>query len=312
MNVLVIGLGSIATRHIDAVRQLDADAHIYALRSGRNGKEVNGVRNLYSIDEVAASGIDFVIISNPTSCHAAAVKSLLPLRLPMLIEKPVFDSVSYRQLAVDLKSARVPNCVACNLRFLDSIEFLRRYISENDSRRVNEVNVYCGSYLPEWRKGVSDWRQTYSARRDLGGGVHLDLIHDIDYVCSIFGLPVASRGIVRNVSTLGIDAADYANFTLIYPTFCASVILDYYRRDYKRCCEIVFEDTTWTLDIPTDKITDSDGNIVFKGNTSVADTYLLQMRYFMNLVAERRYECSNDALEACDILAISTDYERFD
>ncbi len=72
MNVLVIGLGSIATRHIDAVRQLDADAHIYALRSGRNGKEVNGVRNLYSIDEVAASGIDFAIISNPTSCHAAA------------------------------------------------------------------------------------------------------------------------------------------------------------------------------------------------------------------------------------------------
>lgn len=312
MNILIVGLGSIATRHIAAIRAIRPDAAIYALRSGTCGTSAGGVTDIRSLDELAGSHIDFAVISNPTSRHAEAVEALLPLRVPMLIEKPVFHSPALAPLAQRLRSEGILSCVACNLRFLESIGFLRRHITDNPGHRVNEVNVYCGSYLPEWRKGAADWRQLYSARPELGGGVHLDLIHDIDYICAIFGLPLASRGIVRSSSSLAIDAADYANFTLVYPGFCASVVLNYYRRDYKRRCEIVFDDTTWTLDIPSNTITDSSGATVFAGESSVADTYLLQMKYFMNLVDEGAAQCDNDAAAACNILKICTDYERFD
>jgi predicted dehydrogenase len=312
MNVLIAGLGSIATRHIAAIRQADPDARIYALRSGHSGSSVEGVTDLHGIDEAAAIGFDFAVVSNPTSAHAHTVERLLPLRVPMLIEKPVFDSPRQSHLAHRLREAGVLSCVACNLRFLDSIGFLRNHIADNPTHRVNEVNVYCGSYLPQWRKGVADWRDIYSARADLGGGVNLDLIHDIDYVCYIFGLPAASRGIVRSASSLAIDAPDYANFTLIYPGFCASVVLNYYRRDYRRRCEIVFDDTTWTLDIAANTITDASGNIIYKGVHTVADTYALQMKYFINLVNSHARHCPNDAAAACDILRICTDYERFD
>ncbi len=306
MKVLIVGLGSIARKHIGAIRKIAPASEIYALRSDRGSRPEEGVTDIFEKKEIPGD-IDFVIISNPTSCHAAAIETLKDLGKPFFIEKPVFESIRHDGIVKEISDRGLLTYVACNLRFLDSLAFLKKFLADNPAKRINEVNVYCGSYLPEWRPGV-DFRNCYSAIPELGGGVHIDLIHEIDYVYWLFGRPDEARAICRNVSSLGIRAIDYANYSLIYPGFVASVILNYYRRDYKRTIEILFDDCTWTLDLKSNTITDNNGALIFKGRNDVASTYESQMRYFVDLV-KTGGKSENDIKSAYDVLNICLNHE---
>jgi predicted dehydrogenase len=183
------------------------------------------------------------------------------------------------------------------------IRFLKGYLADGGVR-VNEVNVYCGSYLPDWRPG-RDFREVYSAREELGGGVHLDLIHELDYCTWLFGMPERSEGLRRRGSSLGISAADFAGFRLLYPGFTASVTLNYYRRDAKREIEIVGEDGTVTGDLLGCRVRRvGDGAVLFEGDGDVSRTYVAQMRYFLDEVGAGR-QPMNSVDEAVEVLRIA-------
>jgi predicted dehydrogenase len=170
--------------------------------------------------------------------------------------------------------------VACNLRFHPGIQFLRNYLSQCRSK-VNEVNVYCGSYLPDWRPNV-DFKKVYSANLNMGGGVHLDLIHELDYTIWLFGQPVKFSGFQSNTSTLQIDAPDYAHYLLNYPGFNASISLNYYRRDPKRVIEVVLEDETLTVDLIKNKVSNSREELFYADSDfTILDTYTAQLNYFL-------------------------------
>ena len=127
-----------------------------------------------------------------------------------------------------VESNNIITYVACNLRFHPCIIYLRNILSKN-ILIINEVNVYCGSYLPDWRPGVNI-RTIYSSNPNMGGGVHLDLFHELDYTVWLFGHPKVSKSFLRSASSLNIDSIDYANYILEYNTFNANIILNYFRR----------------------------------------------------------------------------------
>ena len=306
MRVLIVGLGSIARKHICAIRNIKPDTQILALRSGKTISNMDGVVNIYDLHDIDGE-IDFALISNPTSCHADTIMRLKDLNIPLFIEKPIFESLGYDELVKEISRKGILTYVACNLRFLDSLRFLKDYISKHPRKRINEVNVYCGSYLPEWRPGT-DYRKCYSAIPELGGGVHIDLIHEIDYIYWLFGKPLETRAICRSVSSLAIRAIDYANYSLIYRDFVVSIVLNYYRRDYKRTLEIVFEDGTWTLNLKANSIKDQNGVVIFKGEGDFIATYELQMRYFIKLL-ENKEKSENDIETAYNVLNICLNYE---
>lgn len=300
MKVLIVGLGAIAKTHIGAIRQIDPDVRLYALRSTNPSPEYPGVTNIYGLGPEIAD-FDFAIVSNPTGLHASAIESLLDYHIPLFIEKPVFESLEHTETIGRIRDAGIPTYVGCNLRFLDSIRFLRRYMADHPDRVVNEVNVYCGSNLKRW--GGERFRQSYNVNPGLGGGVHIDMIHDIDYVCHIFGMPEKCRGVFRNVSSLHIAAYDYANYILEYPHFTANIVLNYYRPTPKRTLEIVFDDEVWTADLRANIITDSDGKTVYRGTNTVADTYIEQMRYFIDAI-HAHTPIENDAHSAFTLLSL--------
>lgn len=312
MRILIVGLGSIALKHIAAISRIGYDNQLWALRSGCSNNHVEGVTDITSLTELPESGVDFAIISNPTAGHASTISQLKQLQIPLFIEKPIFDSPAYDSLIHEINNSGLLTYVACNLRFLSCLQFIHRHLLDNPGHRINEVNVYCGSYLPEWRPGT-DWRTCYSAIPELGGGVNIDLIHELDYVYWLFGAPQCSTGICRNVSSLDIRAIDYANYTLVYPGFTASIVLNYYRRDYRRTLEIVFDDATWLVDIAANTVScTSTGQTLFHGDDNIANTYTAQMAYFMNLVRQHASRSFNDAATAYEILKIANRYERPD
>jgi predicted dehydrogenase len=167
--------------------------------------------------------------------------------------------------------------------------------------RINEVNIYCGSYLPDWRSGI-DFRKNYSAQAKLGGGAHLDLIHELDYCYFLFGNPTSSNKLLKSNSSLKIDAIDYANYQLDYGNFAANITLNYFRKDTKRQIEIVAEHETWTIDLIHQTITKG-AETVEKYNVEPLHTYVEQMKYFINCLKEKR-QPMNSLAEANEVLKI--------
>ena len=299
MRVLIVGLGSIAKKHIAALRQLDSEIIIYALRSSVTSVEFEGVRNIYSFLELETITLDFAIVSNPTAEHKTTIEALLPLKCPLFIEKPLFHTLEVEEILEEIKESGMLTYVACNLRFLDCLQFVKKQLM---GMRVNEVNVYCGSYLPEWREGVN-WKDVYSANKEMGGGVHIDLIHEIDYLYWLFGMPNCAHKLFRNVSSLNITAFDYANYSLEYSDFTISVILNYYRKDARRTLEIVCDKETWEVDLRANRVM-KNGVVCFVAEQNIVDTYSLQMGYFVGLVKENSTVSFNSFENALDVLKI--------
>lgn len=316
MKILIVGLGSIAAKHIAAIRRLEAanehKSDIYALRSSRKAKSVDGVTDIYTTSDAHALRPDFIIISNPTSHHARTIEEFAGSRIPLMIEKPVFDQPVHDNIIKETERHNTLTYVACNLRFLESLRFVSQSLRNgNIPGKINEVNIYCGSSLPSWRPGT-DYRESYSAQPELGGGVHLDLIHELDYACSIFGMPTKTYGIARSNSSLDIQAIDYANYIYVYPEFCANIMLNYYRPTYKRTLEIVFENDIWTVDLANNNVTRSNGDTVFSSPNRIIDTYTRQMAYFMDLVESKAHQSANTISQANEILKIASRYERLE
>ncbi|WP_293651216.1 Gfo/Idh/MocA family oxidoreductase [uncultured Parabacteroides sp.] len=301
MTVLIVGLGSIAKKHLSALRKLRPDMLVYALRSSSSSLSFDGVKDIYSWEELADLNLDFVIISNPTSEHKWAIERLLDLQMPLFIEKPLYHSLAIEDLVHKVERSGQLTYVACNLRFLDCLKFVKEVLSEK-KKCLNEVNVYCGSFLPDWRAGV-DYRKIYSAISSMGGGVHLDLIHELDYLYWFFNMPRNIHSIFSSRSTLCIDAYDYANYCLEYDSFCANVVLNYYRKDTKRTLELVFEDETWSVDLLTNKII-CGNKVVFSSDQVIGDTYLAQMDYVLQLIEERKTVSQNTICDAFNVLKI--------
>jgi predicted dehydrogenase len=306
MRVVIIGLGSIAKKHIAALRDIDRKTEIYALRSGFSKHEEPGVSSFYELEQVSRIDPDFILLSNPTSERGEVLKKLVGLGKPLFIEKPALSSLKDADM---LQAAFTKNelltYVACNLRFHACLVFMKNYLS-TEQPQVNEVNIYCGSYLPGWRPG-QDFRKTYSALPDLGGGVHLDLIHEIDYAYWIFGAPTKSSSLLRSASSLDIASVDYANYQLVHPRFTINAVLNYYRRDYKRTLEVVTDEETISVDIAANTVTSSVQGVLFSSKATILDTYLEQMKYFVSLLQDSTLPNMNSFSEGVEVLKIILD-----
>jgi predicted dehydrogenase len=301
MKVLIVGFGSIARKHVQALVEIDPMVEIYALRSNPEAATEPFVHNVFSMDLAKGLNVDFIIIATPTFMHHKNIHELLALGAPLFIEKPLSNNLAVKEVLPLVTGKKLPTYIACNLRFLDSLKFLKDEILVNNVR-INEINVYCGSYLPDWRP-QQNFRESYSSSPEKGGGAHLDLIHELDYLYWLFGKPARVNKLLRNKSALNIESVDYANYLLEYKDFAASVILNYYRRDAKRTLEILTDQETILVDILSNSVYRN--NIkVYQSDQHILATYNLQLRYFMDNVLTDKENTFNSIKEAFEVLTI--------
>ena len=286
MNILIVGLGSIATKHLKAIDSLNIDTNICALRSKSGKIENKNIQHIYNLNELLVKP-DFVIISNPTAFHANTILDLLKLNCPLFIEKPVLNNcLKADDISRLIKKNKTITYVACNMRFHPSIKFLKSFL-ETTNPNINEINVYCGSYLPDWRTNI-DFRKSYSSNSQMGGGVHLDLIHELDYCNWIFGSPNKIHSLKRSLSTLKINSVDYANYNLLYDKFSLNLVLNYYRKNPKREIEIITENDIIVVDLLKNTVISSDKTL-FNNKYFIQDTYNDQMKYFISKILKNEH-----------------------
>jgi predicted dehydrogenase len=239
-NIGIIGLGSIGCRHLRLVREIRPELNIIAVRSGQGEKvqeEKLAYTVLYSLDEVIDAGVKAAVVATPATAHIQQAIDLMEKGIHILIEKPLSHSLDNvnELLRVEKESKRVGLVGYCLHYNTGALKF-NDMLKNKKIGQILHVRVDCGSYLPEWRKG-QDYRESVSAKAELGGGVLLELSHELDYIRWFFGEMKNVSANIQNSGTLGIDVEDSVD--MIFESeqgFPVSVHLDFNSRSTRRKC----------------------------------------------------------------------------
>lgn len=287
MNTLFVGSGSIGKRHIRNLAQVCAQEatplHLELLRSGRQPLpediEAAVSRCVYDTDALAER-YDAVWIANPTHLHYDTICALKHRANKFFVEKPLFDTLTHPPEEMGLPAENL-YYVACPLRYTGVLQYAKTFFR---TRMPFSIRAISSSYLPDWRPGV-DYRQTYSAHAEQGGGVCIDLIHEWDYLSDLFGFPLEVQKSCGRFSQLEITSDDLACYIARYPRFLAEVHLDYFGRCPERKLEAWLEDGKYTFDILNGRVCRNDREIAHFDETP-NDKYLAELRYFLSLTPE--------------------------
>jgi predicted dehydrogenase len=180
--------------------------------------------------------------------------------------------------------------VGCNTRFIPSFKLVKELIGRGAIGKVLSVKISCGFYLPYWHPG-EDYRKSYSARRELGGGVIFDDIHEIDSLYWLFGKPKELFCFSGRVSDLKIDTEDLAEIFMRFKSgIIAQVHLDYLQRTYRRNYEFIGDKGLILWDYISENVelfsAQTDQKKVFQENINISreKMFIDEMEHFVNCI----------------------------
>lgn len=304
MRALFVGLGSIGTRHLKNLTALCAQKKIpleaEALRSSaRELPQETAALLAAQYTALPKTGRwDVAFITNPTHLHAAALEELRERVDTFFIEKPIFESTGYDLAALGLAGKKA--YVAAPMRWCGAFLALKE---EMKDLHPYSARVICSSYLPDWRPGV-DYRTVYSAHRDMGGGVTIDLIHEWDYLVDLFGVPLETYNFKGTYSHLEIDSDDVSIYIARWEKMLGEVHLDYFGREYRRSIELFCKDGTLTADFGAGTVTCADGRCI-DCTEPVNRRYEREMEYFVDYALHGEGESINPPAEALKVLKLT-------
>ena len=248
MKFVIVGLGSIGSRHKKNLETL--------------GHQVIPCHQNDNLEQILLEQKpDGVLVCNPTSLHLKTAIKVTKLGFPVFIEKPL----SHNLEGVDFLRGRI--LVGYCLRFEEKLRQLKNKLDGINPKQIRAVTINCLSWLPDWHP-QTDYRQSYSARKDLGGGVLLDLSHEIDYALWFFGPVKKVSGKLQMSPELEIETEAIADLNLEFVSGVkAEVHLSYASRRPARFCEIKTSDQLLRWD--------------FQPNNEM---YLEEMRHFVRII----------------------------
>lgn len=238
MKVLIIGYGSIGKRHEEVLSTFSQIESIHIVTKQILEHKIT-FPTLDSVEKLES--YDYIVIASETYKHFEQLAYLefnVSQKL-ILCEKPLFET----DKTLDISHNSV--FLGYVLRFHPLVQKLKTLLH---NEKVISVNVYCGQYLPTWRKDT-DYRSSYSAKKTEGGGVLLDLSHEIDYVQWLCGNMVEIQSYQLKISDLEIDSDDIV--TLIAKTHKGVVVslsMDYISKIIRRHMVVHTLEHTYELD----------------------------------------------------------------
>lgn len=240
---LVVGSGSIARRHIGNLKKLFPHSEVACVSaSGRPllRDEVGCDVTYGTLEEALSRKPRFAVIASPAPYHMMQAARAIEHGTPVLVEKPLAHSLQevedYLEVFAD---SGVPIGVAYNLRYLPSAQVVKNALDDGKLGKVHSVLVDVGQYLPDWRP-TADYRKGVSAKRQLGGGVLLELSHELDYLNWFFGNFSQVFCVARKSSDLEIDVEDCVDAILKRDDgLVVSMHLDFLQRTTSRSCKFI-------------------------------------------------------------------------
>lgn len=217
MKFVITGIGSIGRRHFQNLYKLGFHNVAVVRRSPRADKPQKEFlakfkpKVFYDLDEALRTKPDVVFVTNPTSLHAATALKAVRSEAHVFVEKPIAHNRSgVSKIIAEAKKRNRVLYVGYHFRFHPQLKVMKKYIASGALGKISSARFVTGEYLPGWHPW-ENYRRSYSARKDLGGGVVLTQSHDLDAAFWFFGRPKAVIARVANTGTFKIDVDDIAD-----------------------------------------------------------------------------------------------------
>jgi len=266
MKAIIIGGGSIGKRHSFNLNNLGVQTRIV---------DIDEIGN---IDNILQEDFNMGLVCSPNAKHVEHCFKLAQYGIPIFCEKPFYSTKDGVEELLDItKEKSLITMVGCNLRFTPEIN----QIDPNSKY----ISAYFGYNLQKWRPHT-DHLKSYSANKHLGGGVLLDVIHELDYLYYKFGdienisyIKNKLTNITNDTEDLVVGRIEFKNGTI------ADFQLNYLSTEYQRYYDILNNDTLNRVHL----------NI----NNSM---YTKEIEYFLDCVKNKKF-CMNSFEEANKLLS---------
>lgn len=293
MKFLIAGFGSIGRRHFHNLKAL-GERDILFYRSGNSqldDKELVGHIVEHDLVAALAHKPDAVIVANPTALHMDVAIPTAQAGSHLFLEKPISHNMDrFHELQTAVKAGGSRVLVGFQYRFHPGLQKAAEMLASDKLGRPLSARAHWGEYLPSWHP-YEDYRQGYSARVDLGGGVLLTLCHPFDYLRWLLGDVSSVWASVRNSGELDIKVEDQAEVGLEFASGAlGSVHLDYLQRPGTHWLEIVCTQGVihWDADSGLLRAMDAEGgeqeHLVSAGFER-NDLFIEQMKHFIEVVS---------------------------
>ena len=261
-----------------------------------------GIERVFSWAEIKTipNDYDAVFITNPTEMHLETLKQFHEKGKHFFIEKPVVSCDQIEEAKLFLPRKDAVYYVAAPLRYNAVIRWAKENINPEDVISVRSIS---SSYLPDWRPG-QDYRQTYSAHKDMGGGVSIDLIHEWDYLTFLFGWPKNVKSFIGKKSNLETDSDDYAIYIAEYADKIAELHLDYFGRQTIREMQLFTKNDTIVCDIENHKVSFLKSGQEIEFHEERDDYQIRELEHFLDLI-EKMDEHDSDIAHAIKVLELT-------
>ncbi len=271
MKALFFGLGSIGQRHLRNLRAvLGSTLQVGAFRTRGRQHVLNdqqqvissegldttyGITTFVDLDTALAWGAEAAFICNPNSLHMPYALAAARAGCHLLIEKPLsHDLEGTEELASLLEAQQLVGLVAFQMRFHPLLRLTQEILGDGRIGRVLSARAERGEYMPGWHP-YEDYRESYAARRDQGGGALLSQIHELDYLSALFGVPDRLFAVGGQLSTLAVDVDDVVSVLMACHVgghdIPVEVHLDYVQRPPTQTLRIVGDEGRIEVDFPS-------------------------------------------------------------
>ena len=282
LKVLMVGLGGIGQRHLRNIRTKygnDIDIIAYRVRNSKDtitpdlkiNKNIHflkeySVKAYTDLNKALSQSPDVAFVCNPSSLHIPVSQRIAEEGCDLFIEKPLSNTLKgTKELVSTCKTNNTIGMVGFQLRFHLCYRTLQKLIEADTIGNVLSVYSEVGDYLPGFHK-YEDYRHLYASKENLGGGVVLSQIHEIDYLYSLFGMPHKLMAFGGHLSNLDIDVEDVAD-VLMDVKYKGTKIpiqlhMDYIQNPPSRYCKVIGENGKITMDLANSKVIEEkvDGN----------------------------------------------------
>ncbi len=304
MKILMIGLGSIGQRHLRNIKRLYPDTDIIAYRVRglkttfsdnmqiRENIDLEQEYNIVSyknLSEALNQKPDAAFVSNVTKFHIPCALEVAKAGCHLFLEKPVSDSMDgVDELVQIVKEKKLKVFVGFQNRYNPSILKVKECLAQGTIGDIVSVHAEVGERLTTMHT-YEDYKSTYMARSDLGGGVILNqMIHEIDYLRYLLGDPkcIYAAG-STGAKNMGIDVDDCCDAVLKYNTFAVSLHADFYQYPPSRYILVMGSKGKIKADIIKNEVLlcegDSVSSITF-GGFARNDMFIKELQGFMECI----------------------------
>jgi len=289
MKILIVGCGSIGERHLKNL-QTFFEGKITVTDTDEN--KLQNIKKKYNVatyinyTEALKTKPDGVIVCTPTNTHIDIATKALQSNSHVFIEKPLSNKLNGVDELVQLgKKKNKIIYIGFNLHFDSCLNQVKKWIDEGKIGDIVSAKVHFGySFLK--RKVGTDYRNDYAGKESMGGGVILDVIHEIEYLTWLLGDAEEVFCYADTLSQLEIDVEDITEILFKFKNNAiGSVHLDFMQLPYTRYCMLIGLNGTieWNFAESTAKVYDTtkDEWQLFNGDKDWNSMYLKEIQHFI-------------------------------